>query len=720
MMESVGQECGLVVFSMEIRYNNQKDIRNCKQDKEHYKRREKVSRMEEKKRKKAKAEKVRGEKKVLASIKSKLVCVILPVTAIMLAILVVFSYSISSEMIEKTSTELLQSSVSSQATSIEAWLDKNLSAFSMAKQTIEKAHPSDEQLQTILNGTAGYDSNYPEGLYVGDTAGHLWKSADSSKSAAGMLDSTWFKEGLTRVNMKYGTAYQNEAGENLISASAILNNGADPLQVVSADVSLQRITVIVNSFVQMDDAEAFLVDASDKTILASRDEELVSTKLKNDSKDHYLGQVAKRFAERNYGQCTLDGNLTVFEEIAGTDWVLVSFIPKEIIFSDVNNLRMKMIIISIIAVLILVLITERCIHIVIHPVKGLTQNITAMSDGDFTINVKAKGNDEIGRMSRSVSDFIISIRGMLNEIQQISNRVAQQSANTNEVSGNMHDVAEIQENSMKELNITVDQLSVSINEIAESATRLALVVSDTKETSIEVENCMDKTVEISEKGKQDMQQIDMAMDNISKSIYNLDQAIGKVGKASDEITDIVAVIGNIAEETNLLSLNASIEAARAGEAGKGFSVVASEIGKLAQTSAESVDNIVSLIGEITRLVQETVSQAQVSMESIDESSGLIQTALGTFDTIFNDIHNTSDMIRQMMVKVSEVDEVATNVAAISEEQASSTEEISATSENITEQAKNIAASSKEVFIDAQELSEGAVQLSNHLKKFKID
>lgn len=665
--------------------------------------------------KKRKAKKQRG-----LSIKAKLVCTVLPVIGLVLAVLVIFSYTISSGVIERRSAELLESSVSGQATSIEAWLDDNKAAFSSFKQIIEQTKPDEQHLQSILESSAGFNSNYPEGLYVADASGKMWKSSASTKSAENIKDATWYREGLTRVKMNYGTAYQGESGENLVSASAILNDGSDPVRVISADVSLQRITVIVNSFVQMDKAEAFLVDSGDKTILANRDDSLISTKLEESNENAYLASVSKKLNQRDYGQCTLEGNMTVFQEIAGTDWILVSFIPNDVILADVNSLRVKMIIISVVALFLLIAITERCVHIVINPVKGLTENIIAMSDGDFTIDVQARSGDEIGKMSHSVSNFILSIRGMLREIRDISDQVAKQSANTNEVSDNMYQVSEIQADSMRELNVTVDQLSASINEIAESATQLALVVQDTKATSKQVEDCMAQTVEISEKGKKDMQQVDAAMNNISQSIYNLDQAIDKVGKASDEITNIVSVIGNIAEETNLLSLNASIEAARAGEAGKGFVVVASEIGKLAQTSAESVDSIVELIGEITRLVKETVNQAETSMESINQSSALIQTAVGTFDTIFEDIHNTSDMIEQMMNKVGEVDEVATNVAAISEEQAASTEEIHATSEDMTEQAKNIADNSKQVLSGAQELSDGATQLSEHLQKFRID
>ena len=122
---------------------------------------------------------------------------------------------------------------------------------------------------------------------------------------------------------------------------------------------------------------------------------------------------------------------------------------------------------------------------------------------------------------------------------------------------------------MTELNATVDQLSVSVNEIAQNATQLAGVVADTKEDSDKVEDKMRTTVEVSEKGKADMESVGNALHNIEISIHNLEEAVNKVGTASGEIVDIIKLIGDIAEETNLLSLNASIEAARAGDAGKG-------------------------------------------------------------------------------------------------------------------------------------------------------
>lgn len=653
------------------------------------------------------------------SIKAKIIGTIVPVVAILIVIMILLSYSISSKIISSNATSLLDSSISYQSESIAAWLDENLAAFSTAKQTIEQTHAEGDALQNLLNSYYNYNANYPNGLYVADADGNVIKAKGSEQTFTDVKNATWYKEGLSRINMHYGSAYQSEDGTNLVSASAMLNDGSGKVRILSADVSLERIAVIVNSFVMMDDAEAFLVDTTDGTILAHRDSSLVSTKLDTSNSDAFLATVAKKLEKQDYVTSEIQGNLTGFETISGTDWVLVSFVPNKVIFADVNSLRTKMILIAVIALIILIVLSERIVHLVVRPIRSLTKTITTMSDGDFTVPVKVKGRDEIGQMGRSVSHFLEAIRGMLHEIQEISDKVSSQSESTNDLSVGMYDSASVQAKSMHELNTTVDELSESISEIAENATTLALAVSDTKQTSIRVEDCMRKTVSASEKGQQDMRQVNGAMNNISASIEKLDVAIDKVGKASEEINNIVSVIGNIAEETNLLSLNASIEAARAGEAGKGFAVVASEIGKLAQTSTDSVENIVKLINEVTSLVQETVEQAAESMKSIDESSGMIDTALQTFNEIFEDIQTTGDLIAQMMEKVDEVDSVATNVAAISEEQAASTQEINATSEDMVTQANSIAENSNTVMDDARELSQSAENLKEHINRFKI-
>ena len=185
------------------------------------------------------------------------------------------------------------------------------------------------------------------------------------------------------------------------------------------------------------------------------------------------------------------------------------------------------------------------------------------------------------------------------------------------------------------------------------------------------------------------------------------------------MNDVISGIDTISLQTSLLALNASIEAARAGEMGKGFAVVAAQIGQLAQNSTDSVGNITKLIDEIRELVNNAVVQAGTSSKNIDESSKLIYTAVETFDIIYKNIEETNDMIAHMISKVGEVDEVATTVAAISEEQAASSDEILATSENMVVQANSISENSHKVAGDSKILAETAERLSKQINTFKI-
>lgn len=659
------------------------------------------------------------KKKSNISIKAKLLGIIIPVVIAIILILVFTAYHVSSGIIESYSQNLLESSVNSQASKIEAWLEENLASMQMAKNMIEKLHPDEAQLQTILDASCGYSENYPDGLFLADANGSFLKGTDSKKQEPNPKESMWYQEGMTRVNMAVGSAHQNPDGTNVVSASGLLNDGSDTVRVIAADMTLDRISVIVNSFIEMHDAEAFLVDKDSSVILASRDSDLISRTLGADGQSAFYKDVEKKVSGKSYDFCTLDGNMTVFKEVNGTNWLLVSYVPTRVVLADLAGLRNLMIIFSIISILVLCVLIERVTHVVIRPVKEMTRVITSMASGDFTVSMKVKGNDEIAVMGRSVEHFIASMKEMIRQMGHVSDRLEKQAGSSKNVSGEMNSAANIQSQSMTELNATVDQLSVSVNEIAQNATQLAGVVADTKEDSDKVEDKMRTTVEVSEKGKADMESVGNALHNIEISIHNLEEAVDKVGTASGEIVDIIKLIGDIAEETNLLSLNASIEAARAGEAGRGFAVVASQIGVLAKNSADSVAHITSLINEINGLVDDAVKQGRSSASDIESSADLIHTAVDTFDQIFQNIQETSHLIEGVVEKINQVDQVATNVAAISEEQAASSDEILATSESMLQQAKSISKNSEQVEEEAGNLAESADQLADQVKQFQI-
>lgn len=663
-------------------------------------------------------------RKSITSIKTKILAAVSALVLILVLILIIISYTISKNIITDQSMQLLELSTKNQASRIEAWMTEKLNVFSTFKQDIETLDYTDAQLQSLLDSYYGRSSDYPDGFYIADTSGKVMQASGVDYKKTADTSSAWYNEALTRVNMAFGDVHVNEAGTDVVSSGAILrdskksggNAKAKNTRLLVVDVPIAHIQVIVDSFISMDDAQAILVDKDNMSILSKSDDTLTG-RLSDGT--GFLGTIGNRISQQNYTAMTLDGNIVDFREITGTNWVLVSYVPESAVFSELASLRTTMIVVAVVVLAVILVLMERMIHFMIKPIRSLTDSIVTMASGDFTVDIKTKGNDEITLMGHSMKEFTAAIRSMINDISNISETLKGQAESSTSVSGGLYEASLKQSKNIDELNGTVDQLSASVQEIAESATALAVVVSDTRDSSNNAEDKMNVTVEVAEAGKNDMQKVGEAMGLIEQSINGLQESIDKVGAASQEINKIVGMIGEIADETNLLALNASIEAARAGDAGKGFAVVATEIGSLATNSNQSVQKIQTLINEVTSLVGETVDKAKDSVDEINTSSRLVHQAVATFDTIYDNIVDANRVVNDMAANMLKVADVSTNVASITEEQAASAELISRNAGNIASESKNITDDSEKVAETARKLADTSEKLMTQINSFRV-
>lgn len=662
-------------------------------------------------------QKTKGKKHT--KLKNKLLLAIIPVVIVIVVVMIAVSAELSRSKLSKLAQSELESSAVNQADNIVSWLNENVKEFQTTKLLIETTNPDKKTLQSIIDSTYGRNKNAPEGLYLGGSNGEFIVASNSSLQSSNPASEIWYQQGITRVDMDYGRAYKNAEGKYVISASGILDDGSSDVKVIAADLSLDKISVIVNSGVKMKKASSFLVDTSDYTILAHRDEALVSSTLGTNSGDKFLNGIAEKITQRDYEATSIENNFASFQKITGTDWILVSYVEEDVIYSHIHTVNRILILVGIIAVILLFVLIRLVVTRITSPISAITKNITSMANGDFTITIDNSSNDEIGTMSNKVSEFVESMREMISNINEEAHKLKDESDNSNAVSQIMFDASQSQESAMACLNQTVDELALAVNEIAQNATVLAGVVADTQENSQKAGVSMKETISLAEDGRSDMEQLSVAMEQILNANTQLTHSIDKVGDASEEITKIVGMISSIASQTNLLSLNASIEAARAGEAGKGFAVVASEIGNLANNSSDSANNIAQLINEVRQLINEVVMEANASQESIRANTQLIENAVKTFDAIYKNIQITNELMLAMVDDVGKVNDVASNVAAISEEQAASADEILATSEDMVDKAKSITKSSQDVATNSHELANTSETLSEYVEKFKI-
>ena len=294
------------------------------------------------------------------------------------------------------------------------------------------------------------------------------------------------------------------------------------------------------------------------------------------------------------------------------------------------------------------------------------------------------------------------------------------SANGNKVGAEeIENSTQEQNESIIGLTTTIDEFSKAIESLANGSTELASEVNNLVTNVETTENKVNETFGQVQEGSTKIED----MTNNMKSVYGiskeLESSVDNLHSGLQGITEMVAIIKDIADQTNLLSLNASIEAARAGEQGRGFSVVASEIRSLSDSCQNSVVNIEETTQKLTKLVNVVMQKSKETLDIIEISEKQADKISESFGLIRENVESISDSTKDISKSIKTIDNVATDMAATTEEQTASTEVVLNMVHEINDDANKIANQGKGIFGISKDLQSFVENLEKHINEFNI-
>ncbi|MBQ1457846.1 MAG: methyl-accepting chemotaxis protein [Butyrivibrio sp.] len=660
------------------------------------------------------------------SVSGKLMMVVIPIIAVVIVGVIALITINARSIITEQASNRLKEETRANATAIGMEIAELVNYADSVGDALQIADiDSDDDIMAFMENVMANKDDASDAYFAigSDTFidGSGWVPEEGYDSTT----RAWYQRGITSDTIQIGTpSYDLTTGQMavVLSRKVTLADGREG--VFAVDMLISHISTEVSEYMPLGSGGSMMLDGD--MIISYFTSDFNGTSVTEHTDDTFLTQ-AYELAQTGSEEFAMIKSYTgttygvVATKVPDTSWVLISSVSEDDVFSELNKFIYLVVAVAVVVILGIAAIMFALINsIVAKPVKRLTGDIAKIAEGDFRVDIKTGGNDEIGQMNNDMSDFVVNMRNTLGDIQSEVNKLAGEASSSKDASYKLTNEATEQAHGMQQIKDAMSGMADAVTELANNATELATEVSDLTEKGQAANGTVTNLVEKAKNGKEDMEAVQKGMSNISASMTDMNEVVEVVKDSAQKINSIIEMITSIAEQTNLLSLNASIEAARAGEAGKGFAVVATEIGSLATDSADSTTQIAKILEEITQQINSLSEKSQVNMQEIDTNVEAVSKAGNTFAEIFQSLDETSVTVNEMIDKIGKVDTIATSMAAISEEQSASTQEVSATAENLAESAQAVSDSSKGVDESASTVTESANSIEGYVRKFIIN
>ncbi|MGN7941597.1 methyl-accepting chemotaxis protein [Virgibacillus sp. 6R] len=422
------------------------------------------------------------------------------------------------------------------------------------------------------------------------------------------------------------------------------------------------------------------------------------------------------------------GEGTAFMEAIQTQVELIISEQKEIQANRIDALNQQVSIFKVVTISLTLFAIVLAILFSISISRGIRKNVTKISEsiveianagGDLTKRIEINKQDELGGLANDTNKLIDSIAGLVRQVSLMAQNVT---ATSQELLA-----------SAEETSTTINTIAATSSEIAagSDATKSKMNLSSEKMSSLEeaahflnnqaeiVKANSTEMLLVAQKGGETVQASSEKIMSLEEIMSNTSQTVEALGKKSNEITSIIGTITDIAQQTNLLALNAAIEAARAGEHGKGFAVVADEVRKLAEQSQQAAHSVKDIILSIQQEVKNIVQQNQQGVIEVISGVEMTNQTNSSLEDIINQTKRTTVVVNEMVEHIQETLKLSKEVAKSFNQVIKITNETASNTESTAAASEEGSAAMEQITHSVSQLSNQAEELRNIVDNFKL-
>lgn len=668
----------------------------------------------------------------MKSVRSRILFWFLTSTITLLIILGIFIYFQTQNTVLPLTKELSGEVVCGNAAMVSEWINgRSLELKAIAQSStmdflVTATYWVAQQLSEKLKDRKDVFDTY----FVCDYKGQMWETDSASIVSLDATNREFFKKIVGQNQSTFiGEIHQSSLTKNnvFMIAHKVVDSYGNVAGIFGGTVSLNKLSNMTSQIKMGQVGYGWIVDGTGLVLAHPSKDVVLKLNLLNSSKEGYIGleELGKKMTQGQTGSglITLPDKSKAFVFFtpisASPGWTLGMSIPESDLMARANTLLRIMIIVIGVIIGIVVLVSFIVGNTISKPIKTLAKGVGQFGGGDLTTQFQAKGKDEIAHMAVALNSMAVSLRESMKSVKDSANTIDSFSKELEQIAQQSSDIANKLSLRAEEINKNVQNASASIQQVSSGVEEVAASAQNVSKSTQQLSERAGRVTDSAKEGEKAIEKIVEIVTRAKERADLTTKTVGGLTEDAKNIATIVETINSIAEQTNLLALNAAIEAARAGEAGRGFAVVADEIRKLAEQSKSATENIANILRKIQQSAKDADEQTNETAKVVEEASEQASVVGKRLKDILSEVESMGSMVE--------------STAASAQEQSAATQEMASAMDNATkavtsivQQVEHMLELVKEQTNGAQRVSEASEQLLEMsrklvetLAKFKI-